>query len=832
MALYPKHEDVAVGTTPPTGSSGGMPPMKLTEKQVKALYPEGGREEWAMQTCQALDLAAHWNPTAPGSLVMMEGRRIQENLELFDRDYFRSEQWSDMLRPYGETHTMPNELGHYPIVVPILKVILGEWLAKPDKWRVVDLSPQSASKLEQHITDGYNDLFMQMFLINMHQEVSKLGLDPAQFIQRGALLDPSVPTIIREDRHITSFKEFDRYANTSYSNLEEKTMNDLLRYLYENDHLKTIFYKNMGRLLATGRMFFMVEPVNGKPVMSYIPPGSITTDALYDDDFIEKASWIRHVEVLPASEVEDRFFDVLTDEEVAYIERIKGTMLAFDTSYTGAGVSNGSQGMSNTMVRVARFEWDALTRLGLLRTATENGFEYTQVAEDYKIQDKDNEEIITWVWAIQRWMGYKIGECCFVKLQPLPYAPASITTPSKRFSSYFGYNGKTSLLDVLKPLQLQYNIIMWKIKQTLMRDKGVVARIDIAQMPKTKEWTLESWLQLIDTHGIMLINSREPVLGGRAAGVTHPGTNPFEVMNLTTTAALHGYIKVLEFLKEEVSSLSGITRQRLGETQSRETLGGIEHSLHQSSAATAYLFHTMEEVQKRGYTILLEVAKFCYKDGLQTSLVLDDSGRTLLNLDMTKYRNAEFGVFPVMEGRDVDVLEQLRGALPKLMEAQQISFRDFVRGMKTKSMTELTAIAEDAEIAKAKRQEKEAQSQQNPEMAKQQLQATIAQQEDAFKRAELEMRRYETDANNARAVEVAHINAEGRVTSYRTDVNPDANNNQVVDVAERKLDLQQQSIDMQRERHLDMMDAKAVQHEDKMTLEHKKLHVKGSTKPK
>jgi hypothetical protein len=63
----------------------------------------------------------------------------------------------------------------------------------------------------------------------------------------------------------------------------------------------------------------------------------------------------------------------------------------------------------------------------------------------------------------------------------------------------------------------------------------------------------------------------------------------------------------------EMSEVAGITKQREGQISNRETVGGVERSMLQSSHITEWLFVTHEDVKKRVLECFLETAKIALK---------------------------------------------------------------------------------------------------------------------------------------------------------------------------------------------------------------------------
>lgn len=83
---------------------------------------------------------------------------------------------------------------------------------------------------------------------------------------------------------------------------------------------------------------------------------------------------------------------------------------------------------------------------------------------------------------------------------------------------------------------------------------------------------------------------------------------------METGAYIQQHIQLLEFIKMEMGELCGVSRQREGQVSNRETVGGVERSVNQSSHITEYWFMQHEAVKIRVLEAFLETAKIALKD--------------------------------------------------------------------------------------------------------------------------------------------------------------------------------------------------------------------------
>ena len=71
---------------------------------------------------------------------------------------------------------------------------------------------------------------------------------------------------------------------------------------------------------------------------------------------------------------------------------------------------------------------------------------------------------------------------------------------------------------------------------------------------------------------------------GKLAGFMN--NNSSGVIDADNSQAIQFYMNFLEWIKQSMSEMIGITKQREGSIQNRETVGGVERAVLQSSHIT------------------------------------------------------------------------------------------------------------------------------------------------------------------------------------------------------------------------------------------------------
>jgi len=416
-------------------------------------------------------------------------------------------------------------------------------------------------------------------------------------------------------------------------------------------------------------------------------------------------------------------------------------------------------------------------------------------------------------WITERWEGYRLGTEIYVKVRPIPDQYSSIDNISKTRSSYVGCIDNYCLIEKLLPYQYLWNVIMHKAMLAISRDKGPGFIMDIAQIPKKQGWDVDKWFNFLDSYGIALVNSFEEDENGKRSQF-----NQFTQVDRSTSQSVQNYFTILSMIEQKVSQLTGITPQREGQVQQRETLGGVERSISQSVAITELYFFLHNELKGRVLQKLIDVAKIVLKDKEKLGFFTDDYTRKFIEVD-ENFKYADFGIFATNATSETKTLQKLTELTQIALQQQQITLADFISTAKSQSIAEIEQILKQAEAYnQQKQQQMQQQQMQMQQQAEQQaLQSKVALETELQKvKAESEMQIKTADHANALelqqlknegSIEVAKINGEAKVMSYRMDLDADANNNGVLDLIEReKIQVEREKIEVDKQANVnDMM---------------------------
>jgi len=708
--------------------------------------------------------------------------RMQINYDLYNNIINRSD-FTYVTNPYGLKNEFPARLNNFNIITPKLKVLEGEEIKRPFNFRVAAVNADAVSQIEEK----RKTLLLQYLESELVTELQAQGIEVTN-PETGEVMTP---------------EQIDKYMSYTDADIRESIANKIANYIIKEQNLEYKFNRGWRDALISAMELYYVGIDGNTPICEPINPLDFDYDKSPDQDFIEDGQWAKHTKYCTPSEIIDRYYDFLTDEQIR----------AIDTGdYTGATNASG-QGLINISysqnafsshnrighIPVTRVEWKSLRKIGFLKYYDENMEEQEVIVDEtYKAQ-KEKGETIEWNWINEVWEGTKIGNHIYVNIRPKTVQYRTMDNPAICKLGYVGtiYNNRnsipTSLVDLVKHHQYLYNIIMYRMEFEIAKAKGKKMVMDVAQIPRSQGIDLEKWMYYFDSLGIAFINSFEEGKG-KFQGQTS-AFNQFTAVDMSLSQAVGQYINILNMIEEQAASLMGVSRQREGSIQSSETVGGVERSVAQSSHITEPLFYIHGEVKKHVLTQLIECAKVAYPSGHKINYILDDMSRVFLTVD-EEFQNADYGVFVTNSAKEVKALDDLKAI------AQQAVASGII------TLTELVSIFDSTSIADVKNVVKKAEQKADQQRQAEQDQEQGLQQQMIDGQKELE--EYKADRLDDREVikgeiqkELAYIKTFGGVNASPTD---DADSDGVPDVVE--------FMNFYQERD---------QHKEKMQLEREKI---------
>ena len=732
------------------GNNEDFPSQKKSEKQKTA--------KWAEKCVRAATDMGLYSSEFYG-----EYREIRTNMDLYN-NILDKDDMLDMCDPFGMTdNDFPFEPAHYPVANNKINLLLGEELKRKFDWKVRVINQDAITEKEKDIANEIRSRFLEIVTRDVPQE------QIAEKVQ-----------------------ELDNYLRYDYQDMRERRATQLLNHMIEKENLK---YKwNMGFLdgLVAGREIYSLDIVNGDPRIRKCNPANIRVIRKGQSVDVQDADIIIEWGYHSRGNVLDDYSDYLSEDDVKEIERMDTTLSAGTDEAVAQGKEpdllagtfsmiedkdgnlvpsnlNNAEMLLNPVledgsVLVTRTVWRSYRKIGKLKYYDRKTGEqlYRFVDEFYKPRVKMGEEIEKYIWVTDWWEGTRIGENIFVKMRPFPVKAYGINNPTGTLCPYVGgdytQEGEptTSLMARMKPYSYYYDFLMFKQWETLTKHKGVVGYLDLAMIPEG--WETEDALYFADKMGWLPIDSFKEARKGAATGTLAGNMNANRApMNFDMGNYLQQNMMILNFIKEEISNISGVSRQREGAISSSELVGNTQRSVMQSSHITELYFQFHERIKVSVLKATLEVAKHAYRDrSLKVQYVTDDMSQVLAEIDGDMIREIDYGI-TIGSSMEYQQLQQTMIQLAQAgLQNDKVNFSQIMDILTDPSISSVRRKIETAERQKMDQMRQDSEQQQ--QMMQQQQQ--MAQQVEAMRNeGKQQAEQFKADL----ALELERVRNEGKI---------------------------------------------------------------------
>lgn len=763
-------------------------------------------EKWGKQVIEtAEEMAIFRDP-----LIRKSYLNKQINFNLYN-DILSTSDIEKVCNQYGfDSGTFPAKMQNYPLVVPKIDTLLGEERNRRFDWQVQVINDEAISEKE----------------INRKEEFKK-------FIERKVTQNEPLDKTSLE-REIDRFKN---YMNYEWQDMVERRATHILKYLYQNLHLEEKFNRGFEDLLIAGEEIYCIDIEAGNPVVRKVNTLNLHTLRSGESPWINDADIILEDGYYSQGHILDKYHEELTDSQVKLIENGFGSdsdagsisigerdasfMIDSDLSQLidtedeirNSGKFGGAYDNEGN-IRVMRVVWKSKRKIGKLTYFDEDGNKLEKIVdESYK---KKAGEEIKWVWINEWWEGTRIGggafnsdrKAIYLKIQRRPIQFRSIHNISSCHSGYVGiaYNTNVSksksLMDRMKPYQYLYNVFMYRTELAFAKAKGRIGKLDLSKMPKG--WSVEQWMHYAEVNGWLIEDSFNEGVKGAAQGKLAGGmSGAGTYIDLDLGNYIQQHVMMLQFIEDQLGQIAGISRQREGNIQNRETVRGVERAIFQSNNITEKYFGVHDQVKTQVMEILLETAKFAWRGKKRVlQYVTDDLSQEIFTIEADDdVLHCDAGVVITSGSNTMELLSSLKELAHAGIQNDKITFQQL---MDIYMNPDITSIRRKIEMGEMK---KDAENQRQQEQAQkmQQEQLAAMSKENEAQRA-FEMSKIDKEYAGKMAIEQFKAQAK-----YMTD--RDLDNDGIDDQIEAEREATKKNIAELKARTEQLLQSQKLQHE-------------------
>jgi len=467
---------------------------------------------------------------------------------------------------------------------------------------------------------------------------------------------------------------------------------------------------------------------------------------------------------------------------------------------------------------VVRSYWISKRKIGKLIYIDEMGNEQSMlVDETYKSGTMPTQQSLEWGWINEWYQGTKIGPDIY-HIKPfklLNYCPIIGTTYEVKNTE------AKSLVDLMKPFQVLYNVCMNQLYKLLEKEVGKVQLMSLRHIPIPKDGdaqdALDIWEMEARNRGVVFIDDSPENMKSPSS------FNQFTALDLTRTQEIQSRYTLAQQLKAECWELVGMSRQRMGSIAASESATGTNTAMQQSYSQTEPLFVAHEYVMGQLYQAIIDAALYVESSKPQSTLsyITNEGEAAFVQVNGSDLKFRDLKVFLTNRPEDTQMFSELRQLAQPLMQNGG-SLYDVIELYSTKSMREMKKTFKDLRDQQlAQQQQAQQLEQQKVEQQAQQAQ-TQMQQAIQMKQADQAHEDYQNELDRINKKEVALINALGRNENAAADVD----NSGIADALEvSKLSNDQSKAAQAYQLKMQEIQVKSKESSDKKQIEMEKIAV-------
>lgn len=765
------------------------------------------------------------------------------------QDFYQEPEVKSFVDMLEEDVKLPAHVKHYSIITTPINELIGEISKRPDKFSVKAFDDDSQSEELQFKTDLLNRFMIQsakkQIMMNAElngEDMNEEEVDQLTMEKVKEELDSYTSIAEKWGNHVITCEK----AEFNIKEKSEDAMRDMLISSREFYHI----YEDNSKL------GFNIEVANPKNVWFLTTP-----DRKWISDPTGRAQGAYAagtVTVMELSEIIETFPD-LTKDEIDHLRSSLQDYGLINVRESNLGNPNAVPGIDSVMYDtydplvlqtrmaiesemkenndglkdflgltsnvssfgykyvVVRAYWISKKKIGKVVYIDELGNEQSiLVDENYKSKTIPTQQSLEWGWINEWYQGLKIGPDIY-HIKPfklLNYCPLiGLVYEVKNTEA-------RSLVDLMKPFQVIYNVCMNQLYQLLEKEVGKVQLMSLRHIPIPKDGdaqdALDTWEMEARRRGVVFIDDSPENTKGAS------GFNQFTELDLTRTSEIESRYKLAQQMKSECWELIGMMKQRMGSISASETATGTNTAIEQSYSQTEPLFIAHEYTIGQLYQAIIDAALYIESAKPQSTLsyMTSEGTSAFIQVNGSDLKFRDLKVFPTNRPEDVEMFRDLR-MLSQAIIQNGGSIYDVVELYTTKSIREMKKTFKelrDRQIAILDQQNQQAQQklEQDKEIASAQLQ-----QEQILHDKDMINQNYQNELDRINKLETAMIAAEakgGPLSDTDMDKIPDA-------LEVNKLLSERNKIDNDYLTKMNDIQSKLKMNSDKLQLERDKLQV-------
>lgn len=721
--------------------------------------------------------------------------KVEEEMNILKGD-IPEKYYKKALNPYNATNEkykrFPADMRNYDMIQGILRRYVSEYTKNPHNFIVGANNPEVVlarnAKLKQEVS-----------ILVQNAIAAKLTESYNQFIQQGG--DPKEFNP-QEQINIEAFvKEFNENYIDDISAQGQELL-DVIRDITDDALLYTTAYFHF---VAFGRCYTYSDVSGDKLIKRIVHPRDafpIPNDSFFVEDYDMFAERRR----LTYQQIIDEFGSMLDAEQQEFLDtyyarhgstpspelsfsKLRYYLKDVCDKFTDGEVKELSNNpnlfrdLNADMYDVWHVVWRGEVRVAIVTYITPTGMISQRIEEEeYELNKELGDISIDYEYKPQVYEGVRIGTRATAIY---PYKARAVAYERDGKLPYNGITellpgfGKFSVIDLLTPYQVFYNIVAYHREMVIAKNKLSILLIARSLLGKVPEDTIYKML----ADGVLYIEDSNDQGMLRAQQV--------RMLNASVGEYITQLTNLLNDVENTAKMKADMTPQRYGEIANSAGKGVTEEAIVRGSMGSVILEFRMDSLRERDYTRDLDYTKLAWIDGLETSYRNQEGKVKYISLNINNHVYADYVVKAKNSVVEKEKLEQLR----------QFAFSAAQNG---DSQMAIAAIEGDnvATIKKLINKYQEAKEQHEVQLKK--LDQQLAQMQEQFKleqiQAQGEQDRATKELEGVIKKEIALIQADANRLSYPNDLPQEMKNESAERIAQMKTQVEREKLKVEQER--------------------------------
>lgn len=721
--------------------------------------------------------------------------KVEEQMNILKGD-IPEKYYKKVLNPYNATNEkykrFPADMRNYDMIQGILRRYVSEYTKNPHDFIVGANNPE--------VVMARNAKLREEILVLVQNAIAQRMMESYnQFVQQGGNPEEFNP---QDQIDIEAFtKEFQENYIDDISAQGQELLN-VIKDITDDALLYATAYFHF---VAFGRCYTYTDVIGDTLVKRVVHPRDafpIPNDSLFVEDYDMFAERRK----LTYQQIIDEFSEYLTDKELEFLDTYYARHTSHptpDLSYSRLQYYTGNlcnkfcheeleqltkepnlfRDLNSDMYDVWHVVWRGEARIAIVSYVTPNGMLSQRVEdEDYELNTQLGDISIEYQYIPQVYEGIRIGARATAIY---PYKARAIAYDRKGKLPYNGITellpgfGKFSIIDLITPYQVFYNIVAYHREMVIAKNKLSILLIAKSLLGKVPEDTIYKML----ADGVLYIDDSNDQGMLRAQQV--------RMLNASIGEYISQLTQLLADVENTAKLKADMTPQRYGEIANSAGKGVTEEAIVRGSMGSVILEFRMDTLRERDYARDLDFTKLAWIDGLETTYRRPDGSVAYVSLNVNNHVYADYVIKAKNSVIEKEKLEQLR----------QFAFSAAQNG---DSQMAIAAIEGDnvASIKKLINKYQEAKEQHEIELK--QLDQQLAQMQEEFKLEQIsaqgEQDRATAELEGVIKKEIALIQADANRLSYPNDLPQEMKNESAERIAQAKNQLEREKLQVERER--------------------------------